>query len=117
MKGWRLNWTSGIMNEIVDAKAELFNGRNYRINTAFFSQLDKKFGKRLNLSAGARYEQFSLQSESGVVIDGDSLNFFTEGKPVFRFGANYQLAEATYLRIFMGSGISISKYCRIIYFY
>ena len=92
------------MNEVVDAKAELFNGRNYRINTAFFSQLDKKFGKRLNLSVGARYEQFSLQSESGIVIDEDSLNFFTEGKPVFRFGANYQLAEATYLRTSWGQG-------------
>ena len=104
IEGWRLNWTSGIMNEIVDAKAELFNGRNYRINNAFFSQLDKKFGERLNLSAGARYEQFSLQSETGVVIDGDSLKFFTEGKPVFRFGANYQLAEATYLRSSWGQG-------------
>ena len=49
------------MNEVVDAKAELFNGENYRVNSAFFSQLDKKFGERLNLSAGARYEQFSLQ--------------------------------------------------------
>ena len=112
IEGWRLNWTSGIMNEVVDAKAELFNGRNYRINTAFFSQLDKKFGKRLNLSVGARYEQFSLQSESGIVIDEDSLNFFTEGKPVFRFGANYQLAEATYLRTSWGQGYRFPKYCK-----
>ena len=104
IEGWRLNWTSGIMNEVVDAKAKLFNGRNYRVNTAFFSQLDKKFGKRLNLSAGARYEQFSLQSKSGIIVDGDSLKFFTEGKPVFRAGANYQLAEATYLRSSWGQG-------------
>ena len=55
------NWTSGIMNEYVDAVAELFNGTNYRINTAVFTQLDKKLGKRINLSLGARYEQFMLK--------------------------------------------------------
>ncbi len=104
IEGWRLNWTSGIMNEVVDAKAELFNGRNHRVNTAFFSQLDKKFGNRLNISAGARYEQFSLQSQEGIIVDGDSLKFFTEGKPVFRAGANYQLAKATYLRSSWGQG-------------
>ena len=60
------------MNEIVDAKAELFNGRNTKLNTAIYLRLDKKFGERLNISAGARYEQFSLQSETGIVIDGDS---------------------------------------------
>lgn len=104
IEGWRLNWTSGVMNEIVDAESELFQGKNYRINTAFFSQLDKKFGDRLNLSAGARYEQFSLYSELGYEIDGNLIDFFTTGKPVFRAGANYQLAEATFLRSSWGQG-------------
>ena len=31
-------------------------------------------------------------------------SFFTEGRPVFRAGANYQLAEATYLRSSWGQG-------------
>ena len=36
------------MNEYVDAVAELFNGTNYRLNNAIFTQFDKKLGKRIN---------------------------------------------------------------------
>ena len=43
----RLNWTSGIMNEYVNAISELFNGTNYRLNNAVYTQFDKKFGKKL----------------------------------------------------------------------
>ena len=102
--GWKLNWTSGLMNEVVDASAELFNGRNYRVNNAAFTQFDKKFGERLNVSAGGRYEQFSLHSEMGFEVDGNLTEFFTTGKPVFRAGANYQIAKATYLRSSWGQG-------------
>ena len=43
----QLNWTSGILNEYVDAEAELFNGKNYRLNNAIFTQLDKKLAEEL----------------------------------------------------------------------
>ena len=103
-KGLGLNWTSGVMNEIVTAKAELFQGKNYRINNAIFSQLDKKFGKRLNISAGARYERFTLKSQDKHLINGDSIDFFSTGKPVLRFGANYKIGKATFLRSSWGQG-------------
>jgi len=99
-----INWTSGIMNEYVDAVAELFNGTNYRINNAVFTQLDKKLGKRINLSLGARYEQFMLKTSEFYEIAGDSINSFKSAKPVFRAGINYKLAEGTYLRSSWGQG-------------
>ena len=42
--------TSGTTNEMVYARSDLFQGDNYRQNNAFYSQIDKKFGKlKLNL--------------------------------------------------------------------
>ncbi len=99
-----INWTSGIMNEYVDAVADLFNGTNYRLNNAVFTQLDKKLGKRINLSLGARYEQFMLKTSELYEIAGDSINSFKGAKPVFRAGINYQLAEGTFLRSSWGQG-------------
>ena len=101
----RLNWTSGIMNEYVNAISELFNGTNYRLNNAVYTQFDKKFGKKINLSFGARLEQFKLKtSEYYEMTSGDTINSFKAAKPVFRAGINYQLAEATYLRTSWGQG-------------
>ena len=99
-----INWASGLMNEYVDAVAELFNGTNYRLNNAVFTQLDKKLGKRINLSVGARYEQFMLKTSELYEISGDSINSFKAAKPVFRAGINYQLAEGTFLRSSWGQG-------------
>jgi len=65
--------------------------------------LDKKWNK-LNLSLGARYEQFTLHSDNKYLIAGDSINEFTAGKPVFRAGMNYQVGEATFLRTSWGQG-------------
>jgi len=100
----RLNWTSGLMNEYVDAEAELFNGKNFKLNNAIFTQLDKKVGKRINLSLGARYEQFKLETSELYLIDGDSVNSFEAAKPVFRAGVNYQIGEGTFLRSSIGQG-------------
>ena len=99
-----LNWTTGLMNEYVDAVAELFNGTNYRLNNALFTQLDKKLGNRINLSLGARYEQFMLKTSEYYNISVDSINSFKAAKPVFRAGINYQLAEGTFLRSSWGQG-------------
>ena len=52
----------------MQAKSDLFNGKD-KLNTAIFSQMDKKFGDRLNLSVGARYEIFQLESDMSLVIE------------------------------------------------
>ena len=100
----KLNWTTGLMNEYVSATAELFNGSNYRLNNAVFTQIDKKIGRRINISLGARYEQFKLKTSESYYISGDSINSFLAAKPVLRAGVNYQLAEGTFLRSSWGQG-------------
>jgi len=99
----RLRITTGTTNEIVYGRSDLFQGNNSRKNHSLYTQLDKKWN-RLNLSLGARYEMFSIDSETMHLIDGDSINHFAAGKPVFRTGVNYQLGEYTFLRSSLGQG-------------
>ncbi len=103
----KLRITTGLTNEIVFARSDLFSGNNYRRNNSLYTQLDKKWN-RLNLSLGARYEQFTLHSDNKYLIAGDSINEFTAGEPVFRAGMNYQVGEATFLRTSWGARIPIS---------
>jgi len=103
IKKYKLRITSGTTNEKVNANSDLFSGKNYKINNSLYTQLDKKWN-RLNVSLGARYESFRLHSEDKYFIEGDSINDFTAGKPVFRTGINYQAAEATYVRASWGQG-------------
>ena len=49
LEKYDLRITSGTTNEIVYAKADLFQGNNFRKNHSLYTQLDKKWGK-LNLS-------------------------------------------------------------------
>ncbi|HJM15941.1 MAG TPA: TonB-dependent receptor, partial [Flavobacteriales bacterium] len=98
-----LRVTSGTTNELVLANSDLFQGRNYRKNHSLYTQLDKKWNK-INLSFGTRFEHFMVGSEKTFIIDGDSINEYSRSKPVFRAGANYQIAEATYLRTSWGQG-------------
>ena len=67
------------------------------------TQIDKKW-HNLNLSFGTRFEHFKVGSEKTFIIDGDSINTYSRSKPVFRAGANYQIAKATYLRSSWGEG-------------
>ena len=103
IKKYKLRITSGTTNEKVNANSDLFSGKNYKINNSLYTQLDKKWN-RLNISLGARYESFKLHSEDKYFIEGDSINDFTAGQPVFRTGINYQAAEATYVRASWGQG-------------
>ncbi len=100
---YNLRITSGITNEIVYARSDLFQGNNSRKNHSLYTQLDKKWNK-LNISLGARYEYFSIDSEKDHVMDGDTINHIDAGKPVFRTGLNYQIAEYTYIRSSWGQG-------------
>ncbi len=88
--------TTGVVGQHTDARGALFTGEsaegiNVAQNAAFYLQIDKKILKRLNVSAGMRYEHFRL-------------NEAVESKPVFRGGLNYTLAEGTYLRASYGQG-------------
>ena len=98
-----LSFTMGTTNEIIFANSKIFQGSNSRRNHALYTQFDKKIGK-LNISSGARFEYFSLNSEVKHVINGDSINNFAFGRPVFRAGINYELSPSTFLRSSWGQG-------------
>jgi iron complex outermembrane receptor protein len=88
--------TGGLVHQYTKGEAQLYSGGsgdgiNIARNIAGYLQLDQPVGDLINLSAGMRYEHFSINGES-------------EGKPVFRAGANYQAAEETYVRGSFGQG-------------
>jgi len=92
----KMTLTGGVVHQYTIGEAQLYTGGNEDgINTARniagYLQLDQPIGERLNLSAGMRYEHFSINDDS-------------EGKPVFRAGGNYQVAEETYIRSSFGQG-------------
>ena len=88
--------TGGAVHQLTRGKAELYTGGNAdgineARNVSAYLQADQKLGERLNLSAGTRYEHFSI-------------NDSTAAKPVFRAGLNFQPAEATWMRASFGQG-------------
>ncbi|MCB9233680.1 MAG: TonB-dependent receptor [Bacteroidia bacterium] len=61
----------------------LVGGKFNSTNFAAYTQLDLKFGTRLNISAGARYDYW--------IVNGGTFGRNIEQSPVFRFGANYNV--------------------------
>lgn len=107
--------SSGVVSTSTFIEAELYGDTTYQSqNFATYLQLDKKLFDKLNLSFGARYEQNIVNSPEIVsfippgtstpIIDTIPNGKISEGKPVFRLGANYQLGEATFLRANWGQG-------------
>ncbi len=91
-----LNITGGvIMNQTYAHSGTVFQGvlpENHLQNFAVYAQLDKKFWKILNVSAGFRDESFIMNTDKAV------------SKPIFRSGLNLQVAEASFLRCSFGQG-------------
>jgi len=102
--------TGGVVGIYTKVDAQLYNSGIYSTrNYAGYLQADWKPVRRLNLSGGVRYEYNRLNSPDSVRIDNQDTFFIPDGvteesKPVFRVGANYQLAKATYLRASWGQG-------------
>jgi outer membrane receptor protein involved in Fe transport len=101
----QLYLVGGIMNNITDAEAELFDGKSYLYrNTAAYAQADKKFGDKLSISAGLRYEynlQNSPDSIPGFIIPGGKVE---DDQVIARLGLNYKLSEYSGLRMSWGQG-------------
>ena len=77
-----------------------FKARSY----AAYLQADKKFGEKLSLSAGLRYEyvaQNSPENFMGTIIK-DGIK--TDDRLIARFGMNYKLASYTHIRASWGQG-------------
>ncbi|MFY9311126.1 MAG: TonB-dependent receptor [Bacteroidia bacterium] len=91
-----LNITGGfVMNQTYAHSGTPYKGilpENHLQNFAYYAQLDRKFWKILNLSAGFRNETFIMNDEKPV------------SKSIFRSGLNLQITEATFLRASYGQG-------------
>lgn len=88
----RLVITSGVIGSETYSNADLYGDSSYTSgNEAAYLQFDKKLGNKWNLSAGMRYE-FNQIGE------------LKESRPVFRAGANYQIAKYTFARASWGQG-------------
>ncbi|MBC7778125.1 MAG: TonB-dependent receptor [Phycisphaerae bacterium] len=102
--------TLGVVGIYNTVDAEIYSNASYKSrNLAGYLQLDYKVFNRLNLSAGLRYEQNVQHSPDSIFLRTELLGVIPDGlvkeaKPVYRFGANYQLAKATYLRASWGQG-------------
>lgn len=101
--------TAGLVSIYTTIDAELYRGDYNTQNYAGYLQLDWKAFDRLNLSGGVRYERNILKSPEIVQISPTEFDTIPngvtrEGKPVYRIGANYQVAKATYFRASWGQG-------------
>jgi len=101
--------TGGAVSISTHVDAQLYAGVYSTQNYAGYLQFDWKPLRRLNLSGGVRYEYNRLKSPDSVRVDDKTTVYIPNGltdesKPVFRLGANYQVAKATYLRASWGQG-------------
>ncbi len=88
---WKfLNLTLGSVWQYGENRGTMFGGIKVQTNMAAYVQADLSW-KRLDISGGARYEYYRLSN-------------YTEGKPVFKLGANYRLLKGTFLRASAGQG-------------
>lgn len=97
---WGKDWTltAGITGEWGIIHSELYANHTSQ-NYSLYGQIHKKIG-RLNLTAGVRAEYYqadTLAPDSRVYLGKDS-SFSIPVHPIFRAGANYQVAKATFLR-------------------
>ncbi len=87
---------------------ETLTGEFNAFNLAPYIQLEKKlFGERLNLSFGARYEYFNLKSVQFETNGLQKTSLDEKNRlerPLFRAGANFKAAKATFIRASFGEG-------------
>lgn len=84
------NISAGIASNYTESDAPLYGGLHSSTNLAPFVQADLSL-KKLSLSLGSRYEYFEMDRQKN-----DRL--------IFRAGANYELAKATFIRASYGEG-------------
>jgi iron complex outermembrane receptor protein len=101
-KEWVL--TSGILYTYSQIKSDSLYGVHFGNNLAIYTQVDKKFNK-LTLSFGARGEYYKIdtaETRFNIPLGKDTVQLPIY--PVFRAGANYQIAKYSFLRASFGQG-------------
>ncbi len=106
-RSWKngITLTSGATQTNSMVYSQLF-GNHQALNSAVYTQYEHKIKKRLDLTAGARFEYFSQDGKKG-----DSDFSMLKGKvntpfyPIFRAAAHYKVAKYTHLRASFGQGV------------
>ena len=99
-----VNVTTGITGNYSTIKSITFNGNHYTANSGIYIQADKKFFKKLTVSAGVRAEF----SKTDTIIARKNIALSKNGRlyspviPVFRLGFNYQASIGTFIRASFG---------------
>jgi outer membrane receptor protein involved in Fe transport len=87
---------TGVVSSYNRSVAHMYSGSgsdtNFLWNVSWYTEVEKKYGDRVNLSFGVRFEYFNLNREIKKV------------KPIFRFGSSFHVGLGTYLRASIGQG-------------
>jgi len=91
-----LDFIGGVTSTFTNSFANIYAGsgspNNQLLNISAYTQVESKYNKSLNISAGGRLEYFRLNDT------------VTAMKPIFRAGASLKLYQETYLRTSYGQG-------------
>lgn len=91
-----LDFIGGVTSTFTNSFANIYVGsgspNNQMLNISAYTQLESKFNKSLNISAGGRLEYFQLNDTITAI------------KPIFRAGASLKIYQETYLRASYGQG-------------
>lgn len=89
----KINATISTGGVIIDGDVTgSFYGYREMVNRSFYTQFDKKFIRRLNVSLGVRNESFKFTYNE------------RETRPIFRTGVNYEIAPGSNARASYGQG-------------
>lgn len=97
--------TSGLTAIYTKVRSNLY-GDHHSMNSAFYTQLEQNFFRKLDVTAGVRleyFEQDNLRGDSDFYFGKDSTRLPVY--PIFRAGLHYELFKATHLRASFGQGI------------
>ncbi len=103
-------WTGGLVYNYDEVHSGDLYGTHYSDNASAYLQFDKKFFKKLSISAGIRGEYFktdSVETRENVYLLMDQSKTIasrSKVKPVTRLGVNYELTPVTFLRASFGQG-------------
>lgn len=91
---WSATWTS----------AQLYSDTSFTLsNKAFYAQLERKWGSRLTMNGGIRYEAYTSKGP-GLLNGAEIAPKQNDDRLIYRAGLNYRLFEFTYLRTSVGEG-------------
>jgi iron complex outermembrane receptor protein len=109
--------TAGLVYTGTAVRAPLYGDTTFTSrNFAGYLQMEKQAWKRLNLSAGFRFEHNTVLTPEVIdfqrIVNGSPISFIDtvpggkieESRPVFRFGASYAVTPTTFVRASWGQG-------------